>query len=193
MSTERILVYHTVMHQFTESLKAAISTLFGPEGKPQTVVQPTAVARNRHLIEDAVSKGATIIHGNHTDDNVSTLSPFQLHPTVVQGVAANMDLYQMESFGPTVSLIAVESDEQAIAISNDTEYGLSGAVFTQNLAKGLTMAKRIQTGAVHINSMSVHDEAGLPHGGFKGSGWGRFNADAGLEEFLQIKTITFKQ
>lgn len=181
------------MHQFTESLKAAISTLFGPEGRPQTVVQPTAVARSRHLIEDAVSKGATIIHGNHTDDNVSTLTPFELHPTVVRGVAPNMDLYQMETFGPTVSLIAVESDKQAIAISNDTEYGLSGAVFTQNLAKGLTLGKRIQTGAVHINSMSVHDEAGLPHGGFKGSGWGRFNADAGLEEFLQIKTITFKQ
>ena len=163
----RSLVYHTVMHQFTESLKAAISTLFGPEGKPQTVVQPTAVARNRHLIEDAVSKGATIIHGNHADDNVSTLSPFQLHPTVVQTVAPNMDLYQMESFGPTVSLIAVESDEQAIAISDDTEYGLSGAVFTQNLAKGLTLAKRIQTGVVHINSMSVHDEAGLPTAGLR--------------------------
>jgi acyl-CoA reductase-like NAD-dependent aldehyde dehydrogenase len=177
------------MPHFTKLFKAAISRVYGAEGVPVTVAQSAAVARNRNLVKDAVAKGATIIYGGHSDH--SHLS-YKIPLTVVQGVAAGMDLYQTESFGPTVSLIEYGSDQQAIAISNDTEYGLSGAVFTRCLGKGLALAKQIKSGAVHINSKSVHDEASLPHGGIKNSGWGRFNADAGFDEFLVTKTITFK-
>lgn len=190
MSTERIIVHQAVMPQFTSLLKAAISKVFGSEGRPVTMAQSGAVARNRDLVKDAVSKGATIVHGDHSED---ITSPFQLPPTVVQAVAADMEIYQTESFGPTVSLIASENDVHAIKITNDTEYGLSGAVFTRDLGKGLALAKQIKSGAVHINSKSVHDEAALPHGGIKNSGWGRFNADAGFDEFLLTKIITFKQ
>ncbi|KAF5016492.1 hypothetical protein F66182_11809 [Fusarium sp. NRRL 66182] len=114
----------------------------------------------------------------------------RLPATVIQGVAPGMDLFQTESFGPTVSLIACRSDEQAIAIANDTEYGLTAAIFTRNIGKAFSLARQIRAGAVHINSMTVHDEATLPHGGVKDSGWGRFNADAGLAEFLTTKTVT---
>ncbi|KAL2814215.1 Aldehyde/histidinol dehydrogenase [Aspergillus cavernicola] len=193
MSTERILVHHTVLTPFAERLKAAIGSIFGQEGTPQTVAQFAAVVRNHHLVQDVVSKGATVVHGHHSDNDTGAPSSFQLQPTVVQAVTPSMDLYQTESFGPTVSLILIDSDEQAISISNYTDYGLSGAVFTRDLTRGLTLAKQMQTGAVHINSMNVHDEPSLPHGGVKSSGWGRFNADMGLDGFLQTKTtIKFK-
>jgi acyl-CoA reductase-like NAD-dependent aldehyde dehydrogenase len=103
-----------------------------------------------------------------------------------------MDIYQTESFGPTVSLIAIETEEEAIKIANDTEYGLSSAVFTSDLQRGLRIAREIESGAVHINNMSIHDESGLPHGGAKSSGYGRFGASAGLEEWTRTKNITFK-
>lgn len=114
-------------------------------------------------------------------------------PTVVGGVTQKMEIFHTESFGPSVSLIAIGSDEEAIDVANDTEYGLTGAVFSKNLWRALSIARRIESGAVHINSMTVHDEAGLPHGGIKNSGWGRFNAQAGLEEFLKTKTVTFQE
>jgi len=125
-------------------------------------------------------------------------------------------MYHIESFGPTVSIIQVESEEEAIAIANDTEYGLSSAVFTEDLAAGLRVAKQIETGyvvpfkssadenlvlvagmtdlndsAVHINNMTVHDEPNIPHGGAKKSGFGRFGGSAGIDEWLRTKTVTW--
>ncbi|KAK4951118.1 hypothetical protein LTR28_006898 [Elasticomyces elasticus] len=104
-----------------------------------------------------------------------------------------MDIFYTESFGPSVALISVKDDEEAIELANDTEYGLSGSVFTEDLRRGLRIAKAIDSGAVHINGMSVHDEAALPHGGVKKSGWGRFNAQWGMEEFLKIKVVTYRE
>ncbi|OCL10827.1 aldehyde dehydrogenase [Glonium stellatum] len=104
-----------------------------------------------------------------------------------------MELYRTESFGPSVSVVVVEDEEEAVQVANDTEYGLSGAVFTRDLARGLRVARRIESGAVHINAMTVHDECSLPHGGAKMSGWGRFNANWGIEEFLRLKTITYQE
>ena len=103
-----------------------------------------------------------------------------------------MDVFNTESFGPTVSLYTVASDEAAIELANDTDYGLSAAVYTEDLRRGLKLAKKIKSGAVHINNMSVHDESALPHGGFKSSGYGRFNGLEGLDEWVQTKTITWQ-
>ena len=75
-----------------------------------------------------------------------------MKPIVLEGVKEGMDLYYTESFGPTVSLFEVQSDEEAIQIANDTDYGLASAVFTEDLRRGLKIAKQIETGAVHINS-----------------------------------------
>jgi acyl-CoA reductase-like NAD-dependent aldehyde dehydrogenase len=102
-----------------------------------------------------------------------------------------MEIYQTESFGPTVSLIEIDSEEEAMRIANDTEYGLSSSVFTEDLRRGLRFAREIETGAVHVNGMTVHDEAGLPHGGTKASGFGRFNS-VGMEEWVRTKTVTFR-
>ncbi|KAF4505437.1 hypothetical protein G6O67_007387 [Ophiocordyceps sinensis] len=103
-----------------------------------------------------------------------------------------MDIYQAESFGPTVSLIAIESEEEAVRIANDTDFGLSSAVFTEDLRRGLRLAREIETGAVHINGKTVHDEAVLPHGGAKASGYGRFNSTRGLDEWVRTKNVTFR-
>jgi acyl-CoA reductase-like NAD-dependent aldehyde dehydrogenase len=102
-----------------------------------------------------------------------------------------MSIYATESFGPTVSLLPFPTEAAAIATANDTEYGLSAAIFTRDLAAALRIARQLETGAVHINNMSVHDEPNLPHGGCKMSGFGRFNGSAGLEEFQRSKTITW--
>jgi acyl-CoA reductase-like NAD-dependent aldehyde dehydrogenase len=103
----------------------------------------------------------------------------RMKPVILENVTASMGIYDNESLGPSVSIITAIDDDEAIRIANDTEYGLTSAVFTEDLRRGLKMAKRIQTGAVHINSMIIHDETVLPHGGVKRSGIGRFNALGG--------------
>jgi len=147
------------------------------------------VDKNKKLLQDATSKGAKLVYG---DMDAKENSATRMRPIIVGDVKKDMDLYYTESFGPTVTLLSVSNDEEALAIANDTEYGLSGAVFTKDLARGLRLAKKIESGAIHINSMSVHDEPTLPHGGMKKSGFGRFNANAGLDEFVRTKTITFQ-
>ncbi|OJJ79206.1 uncharacterized protein ASPGLDRAFT_159344 [Aspergillus glaucus CBS 516.65] len=83
--------------------------------------------------------------------------------------------------------------KDAPALVDDTEYGLTAALYTNNLFRGLRVVKQIDSGAVHINSMTVHDEAVLPHGGWKSSGFGRFGGISGYDEFLQTKTVTWQE
>ncbi|KAF2201003.1 aldehyde dehydrogenase [Delitschia confertaspora ATCC 74209] len=198
MSTERILVHKSIKDDFIKAFRGAVEGIFGGSDKPAPVaVMEASIARNKHLISDAVSKGAEILHGNHELDELhpetKEVSRTRMRPIIVGGVNKDMEIYHTESFGPSVSVIEIESEEQAIEIANDTEYGLTGAVFTENLARGLRIARQIESGAIHINSMSVHDEPSLPHGGAKSSGWGRFNGQFGIEEFLRTKTITFQE
>jgi acyl-CoA reductase-like NAD-dependent aldehyde dehydrogenase len=188
MSTERILVQKSVSKEFEVELKAAIDRFFPAEASALILVNDRGVSRNRALREDAVSKGASVIHGDIATKEESTT---RLRPIVIKGVKEGMDLYYAESFGPTVSLFEFEDEAEALRIGNDTEYGLSSAVFTQSLQRGFRVAKQIETGAVHINDMSVHDEPDLPHGGVKASGWGRFGS-LGIDEWLTTKNITFK-
>ncbi|KAJ7457337.1 Aldehyde/histidinol dehydrogenase [Mycena latifolia] len=197
MSTERILVHRAVLEQFRPALQKAIAGFAPANGPSPVLVQGAAVARNRALVADALGKGATLLHGDHTAEEAhpetGAPSATRLRPIVVEGVTPEMSMYHDESFGPSVSLIAVASEDEAVAVANDSTYGLNGAVFTKDLARGLRVAKRMECGSVHINAMSVHDEAMLPHGGVKSSGWGRFNGVWGIEEFLRIKTVTFKE
>ena len=215
MSTERILVHSSIADKFREALKTAFEKTYGSESRAPILISTPPVQKNKKLVQQALSKGATVLSG---DVNAKEHSDTRMRPIVVDGVTKDMDLYQTESFGPTVSLIVVESEEEAVEIANDTEYGLSSAVYTQDLAAGLRVAKQIETGyvfspplsfliespyhkvrnleanidsAVHINNMTVHDEPSLPHGGAKKSGWGRFNASAGIEEFLRVKIVTW--
>ncbi len=186
MATERILVNKKIADEFREALKKTVEQVFADT--PQLVTS-APVAKNKKLLEDAVSKGAKVVYGDpkHNDD-----SSTKMKPVIIENINEKMDIYHTESFGPTVSLYIVEDDEEALRIANDTEYGLASAVFTEDLRRGLSLAKRIESGAVHINGMSVHDEPALPHGGVKKSGFGRFNGLPGLEEWVRTKIITWK-
>lgn len=188
MATERILVNAKVVEKFREVLKATVDAVF-PDKSGLVLVDKAPVVKNKKLIEDALGKGAKAVYGDaaHTLELATAM-----RPVIVEGIKEDMDMYHTESFGPTVSLFVVESDDEAVRIANDTDYGLTSAVFTENLQRGFRIARQIETGAVHINSMSVHDESTLPHGGAKKSGFGRFNGAEGLREWVRCKTITWQ-
>jgi acyl-CoA reductase-like NAD-dependent aldehyde dehydrogenase len=190
MSTERILVHRKILEPFAKALKVAAEKMYAPTADAPVLIAKAGVEKNQQLRSDAEAKGATILYGDVASKETSA---HRIRPVIVSDVTKDMDIFYTESFGPTVSLIAIESDEHAIELANDTEYGLSGSVFTESLARGLRIAREIDSGAIQINSMSVHDEAGLPHGGVKKSGWGRFNAQWGIDEFLKLKTITYME
>jgi acyl-CoA reductase-like NAD-dependent aldehyde dehydrogenase len=160
MSTERIIVHEKIAADFEIALQKAVAQFAPKDQEAGCLVSRASVEKNKRLLQDAVSKGATIVHGDPTS-GLDT----KMRPVIVKGTTKDMDLYYTESFGPTVSLIIVNSDEEALELANDTEYGLSAAVFTKDLGRGLRFAKRVESGAVHINGMTVHDETALPHGG----------------------------
>lgn len=188
MSTERIIVHKSIVDKFAEELKASIEKIYPKDGESPILVAKPAVQKNQKLMQDAKDKGAKILYG---DVAARETNSYRMRPIVVADVTKEMDIYYTESFGPTVSLLTVDSDEAAVELANDTEYGLSGAIFTEDLGRGIRLARQIDSGAIHINQMSVHDEASLPHGGVKKSGWGRFNSQNGFEEFLKLKTVTW--
>ncbi|KAH6889631.1 aldehyde dehydrogenase domain-containing protein [Thelonectria olida] len=186
MSTERILVHKSIRPALEEKLKEWVELVFSSEADAPKLITGHAVTKNKGLVRDAVSKGASLVCGN-IDVEESTKT--RLRPIIVSNVKPEMEIYKLESFGPTVSVIEFETEEEALRVANDTEYGLSSSIFSKDLRKALRLAKRIETGAVHINKMSVHDEAALPHGGAKSSGFGRFNTS--MDEWLRTKNITY--
>jgi acyl-CoA reductase-like NAD-dependent aldehyde dehydrogenase len=192
MSTQRILVQASIFEQFKPKLQAAFTAFLGSETKHAVLVSRDSATKFKELISDAVSKGAQIVAAPVHGDPETQLPATHVGPSILQGVTKNMKLYYTESFGPSVTLSTFADSEEAISIANDTEYGLTAAIFGKDLSKVLRIAGRIESGAVHINGMTVHDEPGLPHGGVKDSGFGRFGANAGLQEFQRSKTITFR-
>ncbi|KAL4916651.1 aldehyde dehydrogenase domain-containing protein [Aspergillus aurantiobrunneus] len=193
MATDRILVHSSIATAFVGALKSALQSMSDSSSQPPTLVSVASKARVQHLIEGALGAGAHVIHGSVATD-FHAAQPDQgvrMSPILLGGVKENMPVWQEEAFASLASCMVVDSDEEAIRIANSSGYGLSAAVFTEDLRKGLAMARKIQSGAVHINSMTIHDEPVLPHGGVKNSGWGRFNASQGLEEFLVTKSVTW--
>ncbi|KAG6989973.1 Vanillin dehydrogenase [Fusarium oxysporum f. sp. conglutinans] len=186
MSTERILVHKSIRAALEDKLKQTLDAMFPRDGDALVLATDIAVDKNKTLVRDAVSKGAKLLHG---DVDAAETTSSRLRPIIVSDVKPGMDIYATESFGPTVSIIEFDSEEEAIRIANDTEYGLTSAIFSKDLRRALRLARQIETGAVHINRTSVHDEAVLPHGGVKASGFGRFNRS--LEEWVRTKNITY--
>jgi len=103
-----------------------------------------------------------------------------------------MRIYAEESFGPVTTVVRVKDVEEAVRSANDTEYGLSAAVFGRNITRALAVAKQIQSGICHINAPTVHDEAQMPFGGVKASGYGRFGGKAAIAEFTELRWITIQ-
>ena len=188
MSTERIIVDAKIADAFVERLVAKATSL--PLGDPRkgpvvlgSVVDMTTVDRCNALIDDALAKGAKLLCGGKAD---STLMP----ATLLDHVTPEMNIYGQESFGPVKPIVRVQDTEAAIACANDNEYGLSAAVFGRDLARAMNVAKRIESGICHINGPTVHDEAQMPFGGVKGSGYGRFGGKAGVHEFTELRWMT---
>lgn len=145
MSTERIVVQRGVADQFKQKLAETAEKIFGKDAPAPFLVNSAAVTKNKKLVSDAVSKGANLLFG---DASANESRETSMRPIVVDGVTKEMDMYKTESFGPTVSLFVVDTEEEAIALANDTEYGLTSALFTTNLFRGLRVAKQIEAGYV---------------------------------------------
>jgi vanillin dehydrogenase len=112
--------------------------------------------------------------------------------TVVDYVTPDMRLYQEESFGPVKPIVRVRGVDEAVRVANDTEYGLAAAVFGRDIQRALAVSKRIESGICHINGPTVADEAQMPFGGVKGSGYGRFGGEAVINEFTEFRWITIE-
>jgi vanillin dehydrogenase len=191
MSTERIVVDRAVASELGEKLAERASRLVVGDPRDQgTMVGPVtsdaARARVMELIDDARSKGAEVLAGGDAHGNL-------ISPTVLANVTPEMRIYAEESFGPVVTIVPVDGDEEAVRVANDTEYGLAAAVFGEDVDHAFAIARRIESGICHVNSSTVHDEPQMPFGGVKSSGWGRLGGKAALEEFTELRWMTVQQ
>ncbi|RDH27566.1 Aldehyde/histidinol dehydrogenase [Aspergillus welwitschiae] len=184
MSTDIVLVTTAV----APALEAKILAILRGINTISVLISPAARAKVERLISDARDKGARIYTSPTTVKNVVSDQGFS--PTVVTGLTPDMKLYEVESFGPVVGVMAVETEDHIMTIVKASKYGLSSSIISRNHYRALELAGSIKAGAVHINAMTVHDEPTLPHGGYGNSGWGRFGARWGLEEFVQTKVVT---
>ncbi|MDN3026297.1 aldehyde dehydrogenase family protein [Streptomyces sp. S.PB5] len=188
MAANRVLVDRSVADEFTEKFVAKVKSLkVGDPRDPQTVIGPVINSSQADALSatvaQAVADGATaLVRGEATDNLVS--------PSVLTGLRADSPLLRQEVFGPVAFLIPVDGEEEAVRIVNDTPYGLSGAVHTADIERGVNFAKRIDTGMFHVNDGTVHDEPIVPFGGEKSSGVGRLNGDTMLDSFTTLKWIS---
>lgn len=190
MSTERIIVVDAIADRFVEAFARKVETLkAGDPGEGKTplgsLVSAEAAARIDAMVKDAVSKGAKVIAGGGGSHTL-------LDATAVDHVTPDMRLYAEESFGPVVSIIRAADIDEAVDIANASEFGLSAAVFGRDQARALAVAERIESGICHINGPTVHDEAQMPFGGVKASGYGRFGGTAGIAEFTELRWVTLQ-
>ncbi|KAL3262718.1 hypothetical protein ABHI18_002466 [Aspergillus niger] len=191
MSTDRILVNATIVGEFMETLKCTLSMADSEILRP-IIVNAAMKTRVESMISSALKCGANLLHGKldseSSHDGVLSLGPF-----VLGNARPDMDIWNEEEYTSMTACMIVKSDEEAIKIANSAGYGSSASVFTKDLRKGLAISKQLEFGAVHINGMNMHDEPVLPYGGIKNSGWGRFNAEEGLNEYLVIKSVTWME
>jgi benzaldehyde dehydrogenase (NAD) len=188
MSTERIIVDTAVADDFVARLSAKARSL--PVGDPRqgpvvlgSVVDHRTVERCNGLIDDALALGARLVCGGRAS---STLMP----ATLLDHVTPAMRIYHEETFGPVKAIVRVAGEDAAVACANDGPFGLSAAVFTRDAARGWRVAARIDSGICHVNGPTVHDEAQMPFGGVKESGWGRFGGQAGIDAFTELRWLT---
>jgi succinate-semialdehyde dehydrogenase/glutarate-semialdehyde dehydrogenase len=186
-AANRFLVQRTVATEFTRRITARVHDLrVGPGSEPGVDIGPLinekATAKVEQLVRDAVERGATIHTGGSRVDRAGTF--FQ--PTVLSNVAPGSALLREEIFGPVLAVIPFDNEDEAVALANDTEYGLVSYVFTESLARGQRMIERLRTGMMGLNA-GVVSNAAAPFGGWQHSGLGREGGEEGLHEYLQTK------
>ena len=190
MSTERLIVVDSVADEFATRFAAKAASLVA--GDPREGATPLGAVTDlktvqhvQSLVDDAVSAGARLIANGDAEGVV-------MPAHVVDHVTPAMRLFREESFGPVVAMIRARDEAHAIELANDTEYGLSAAVFTRDVVRGLNVARQIESGICHVNGPTVHDEAQMPFGGVKASGYGRFGGKAGIDAFTELRWVTFE-
>ena len=189
MSTERLIVDDKVADEFVTKLAARASKL--PAGDPRghvvlgSLISSQAADKMEELIADAVAKGAKLVAGGKRSGTV-------VEATLLDHVTPAMRVYAEESFGPVKPVIRVKGEDEAVRVANDTEYGLSSAIFSRDIKRAMAVAARIEAGICHINGPTVGDEAQMPFGGVKGSGYGRFGGKASIAEFTDLRWVTIE-
>lgn len=189
IAAKRFIVVESRLKEFEAKKAKIMSELnIGDPLLPATSVGPLARADLVEELHTQVTKsleaGARLLLGGH---KISGPGCFY-EPTVVSDVKMGMSLYHEETFGPVSAIIPVKDGDQAIAVANDSEFGLGGSLWTQDLERGEHLARKIESGAVFVNGMTVSDPR-LPFGGIKRSGYGRELSHFGIREFTNIKTI----
>ncbi|MEV4435837.1 aldehyde dehydrogenase family protein [Streptomyces sp. NPDC049585] len=190
MAANRILVDRTVEEEFTRKFVAKVRTLkVGDPCDPATHIGPLINSGQAEaitsLVEQSVADGATALLRGVTDGNL-------VAPTVLTGLPPDSPVHGQEIFGPVAVIVPFDGEEEAVRIANATPYGLSGAVHTGDVERGVRVAMRIETGMVHVNDATVHDEPIVPFGGEKHSGVGRLNGESMVEAFTTTKWVSIQ-
>ncbi|SHH86060.1 NAD-dependent succinate-semialdehyde dehydrogenase [Streptomyces sp. 3214.6] len=188
-AANRILVHTAVAEEFASRLAARMAALtVGPGTEPGTDVGPLidAVGRSKahDLVQDAVKRGATVLTGGELPEGPGCFYP----PTVLTGIAPDAAIVGNEIFGPVAAIRTFETEDEAVAAANDTEFGLAAYLFTQHLDRALRVAERLESGMIGINTGLVSNPA-APFGGVKQSGLGREGGRVGIDEFLEYKYL----
>jgi aldehyde dehydrogenase (NAD+) len=191
MASSRVIVEEDLYEEFCKSLAKKAATLkVGDPTDADTVIGPLIRPQQCQFIdkqiEDAVKKGARVLTGGKYDQ-----SYFQ--PTVLADITPEMEIFHEESFGPVVCCIKAKNSDEALELANNSSYGLSSAVITNDLEKAMQFAEGLNAGMVHVNGTTVQWEPYIPFGGVKDSGFGREGGRYGIDEMTQPKWITIKQ
>lgn len=190
MASSRIYVEKSIEQEFIARFVAMTETLgMGSLRDPNTWVGPIISERQRQRvrthIDDARAKGAKILSGGEWLGN-------RCKPTILAGVSEAMTVCREETFGPVTSVYPVSGLDEAITRANDTTYGLSAAIFTQDISKAMRFVQSVHSGMVHINAPTLHDEPHVPFGGVGDSGFGREGTDIDIDTFTEWKWVTIQ-
>lgn len=188
IGSSRFYVERPLYDEFVQRFSMIASKVgMGDLRDPNTVIAPIISerqrARVRQHLEDAVAKGATITTGGEWEGN-------RCQPTLLTGVTEEMVVCKSETFGPVTSIYPIDSYEEGLEKANNTEYGLSSAIFTNDINKAFHFARNIGAGMCHINGPTIHDEPHIPFGGNGESGVGREGTDADMEAMTELKWVT---
>lgn len=191
-AANRIYVHSSIIDEFGRMLAERLAALPVGRGtedgvKVGPLIDDAALRKVQTLVDDAVARGATVLTGGSAPGGAGFFYP----PTVLTGVARDAQMSAQEIFGPVAPLTAFETEEEAVAAANDTEYGLVSYVFTNDLRRALRVAEALETGMVGLNQGVVSNPA-APFGGVKASGLGREGGSVGIDEFLETKYIGIK-
>jgi succinate-semialdehyde dehydrogenase/glutarate-semialdehyde dehydrogenase len=189
IAAKRLIVVESVFDAFVERFVAGVQALqIGDPLERTTEIGPLARNDLRDALDrqvrESVAQGARVLVGGQRLDGPG----YYYAPTVLVNVNSNMPVYREETFGPVAAIIRVRDEDEALRVANDTSYGLSSAIWTQDVARGKRLARRIEAGGVFINGMSASDLR-LPFGGIKRSGYGRELSEFGIREFTNVKTV----